>query len=524
MAEPLPPRPIPFTRFGGLVLNEPLDEVGGESAIDLLDVDWDGSLSRLRSRHGAKKFTVDETPENANYQNLFPHSDTRLIARRAGLMVAISLTTGKEVAEVGVPLPLLPNSFAHIGTPTASYTYIADQQEPLKRYDGTEFKTPTATVDGVAAKAMPKGLFLAGWPDGDNRLVVAGTVANGGPNGAVSSGSHVWFSEPGNAESYESTAFVQVSPGDGESIVGCCAWGGQVFVFKETRLFVFYGVAADPQGEDKPEFLFRTVELGTRILPPASFMGSQVVAGRDGVYFVSNEGVWVTTGGEPSLLSEDLDPLANTAPLLGPAAETFGDARWTEARGIEYFNDAIYVGLMGEVKAGAEKATIITLLLKLDLRTMGWTVWSVELNGMAVWNEDTTTHRKRLYFSYGGLVDIDGIYYFTDETDEDPTVEREPRWQSGFDQLDTADEKTLVNAKMWGSGEVDLKVAEDYGDLGEATTFKLGEAPATTQHQEQKGQTATLFSHQFSGDGPWVVERLDRYLRETATPESQRPR
>jgi hypothetical protein len=513
-------KPIAFSRFGGLILNKPSDEVGGDAAIDLLDVVWDGATGRLRSRHGAKKFTVDETPENANYQNLFPHSDTRLIARRAGLMVAISLTTGKEVAEIGVPLPLLANSFAHLGTPTASYTYIADQQEPLKRYDGTEFKVPTATVDEVAGKAMPKGLFVAGWPDGDNRLVVAGTTANGGPNGAVSSGSHVWFSMPGDAESYESTSYVQVSPGDGESIVGCCTWGGMVFVFKETRLFIFYGVSADEEG--RPVFNFRTVELGTRILAPASFMGSQVVSARDGVYFVSNEGVWVTTGGEPSLLSEDLDPLADTAALIGPAATTFGEARWTEARGIEVSDDALYVGLMGEVKEGAEKATIITRLLKLDLRTMNWTVWNVQLNGMAAWNQDTATHRKRLYFSYGGLVDIDGIYYFTDETNEDPTATIEPRWQSGFYGLENADEKTFVNAKMWGSGEVSLKVAEDFGSLGAATTFKLGTAPAIAQRQQKKTQTATLFSHQFSGTGPWVVQRLDRYLRETRVPGTQK--
>ena len=175
------------------------------------------------------------------------------------------------------------------------------------------------------------------------------------------------------------------------------------------------------------------------------------------------------------------------------------------------------------MEKGAEKATIITRLLKLDLRTMSWTVWNVQLNGMAVWNQDTTTHRKRLFFSYGGLVDIDGIYYFTDETDEDPTTTMEPRWQSGFYELENADEKTFVNAKLWGSGEVDLKVAEDFGDLGEATTFKLGESPATAQRQHQKGQSATLFSHQFSGDAPWAVDRLDRYVRETRVPGTEKP-
>lgn len=359
---------------------------------------------------------------------------------------------------------------------------------------------------------MPKGKFLATWTDGGNRLVIAGTAANGGPNGAISGGSHVWFANPGDPEGYESTAFVQLDPGDGENIVGCCVWSGMVFVFKETRLFVFYGVSADDEG--KPVFNFRSVDLGTRILPPAVNCGEQIVAGTDSVYFVSNDGVWATTGQEPSLLSEDLDPLARSQALIGPAVTTLGERRWIHAKGIASVGEVIYVGL--------GTGTEVDRLLKFDLREQRWTVWTASLFSMAAWNEETTTHRMRLYFTGAGAGNKK-VYFFTPAENADPTVAMDPRWQSGFYELESPDEKTLVGTKLWGTGEVTIKVAEDYGALGNGTKYKLGVAPAIAQKQLQKGQTATLFSHQFSGAAPWSVQRLDRYLRETRVTETQSP-
>lgn len=504
-----PPKPIPFAQYGGLVLNQPLDEVGSDKACDLLDVDWDNVAGMVRSREGAKAFTAEDAA--TNYDQLFAHSDSRLLARRGATLVPLKNADGGEVAGKEATVKEKHLSLTRVGTPAASYTYIADTEETVKRYDGTDFSSPTATVDGEAGKAMPKGQFLATWISEGNRLVVAGTPANGGPNGAISSGSHVWFSNPGDGESFESTAFVQLNPGDGERIVACCAWGGQIFVFKETRLFVFYGISPDAEG--KPIFNFRTVDLGTRILPPGPKTGDAAVAGGEGVYFVSNEGLWVTTSNDPSLLSDDLAPLASTRPLVGPAAATIGALRFTDAKGLYFAENQLYIGL-GE--AG------VTLLLKFDLQGLRWTVWKAALNAIAAWNEEETDHRVRIFFS-GSAGANKGIYFYTDAEDEDPTVVMEPRWRCGNYELESADEKTFVGAKMWGTGVVTLKVAEDYKALDAGTVFTLGEAPAIAQEQHQVGQSATLFSHEFSGDAPWSVQRLDRYVRETRVPETQKP-
>lgn len=514
MAGTPPPTPISFRQFGGLVLDRSLDDVGQGNAIDLLDVDWDGSVDVVRAREGAETFTAE--PGVANYETLFPHSDTRLLAKRGAVLAAISQATGKELASTAAITAATHLAFTRIGTPAASYSYIADSVHTLRRFDGTSFTEPTATVDGVPGEAMPEGVFLATWTDGGNRLVVASTGGElGGPGGAVSNPSYVWFSSPGEPESFESTAYVQLDPGDGEEIVGCCVWGGQVFVFKETRLFVFYGVSADLAG--KPIFNFHSIDLGTRVLRPTANaergVGEYVAAGTEGVYFVSNDGVWVTTGGEPSLLSGDLAPLAGSRAIIGPAAVTLGDLRWSDVKGLAFHADAVYVGL------GEES---ITRLLKLDLRTLDWTVFSAALNSMAPWNEETVTHRMRLFFSASDPAHKH-ICFYTPASDVDPTVAMEPRWQSGFYGIEDEDEKTLVGMKLWGSGEVTVKVAEDFGALDAGAVFQLPAAPAVGQRQRQRGQSATFFSHQLSGAAPWSVHRVDRYLRETRVPRTEKP-
>lgn len=506
------PRPIPFTQFGGLVLDRSLDEIGADRAADLLDVDWTASPGELRSREGVLRFTTSSAP--ANYEAIFAHSDSRLLAQRGAVLAAISQST-KEELEDTIEIQIGTHiAFTRFGTPAASYSYIADSINTLRRFDGTNFDAPAAIVDGAEGKAMPVGVFLASWSDGGNRLVVASTGGGfGGPGGVPSGTSHVWFSNPGEPEGFESTAFVELTPGDGEEIVGCCAWGGKIFVFKETKLFVFYGVSADEDGF--PIFNYDTVDLGTRILPPGASAergsGEYIVAGTEGVYFVSNDGLWATTGGVASSLSEDLSPLAGSRDLVGPAAATIGDLRWTNMLGICYFDNAIYVGL------GTDP---IELLFKFDLRILQWTVWGAALNAMAVWNEEVATHRSRIFFS-ASAAGLKDIYFYTPEADVDPTSAMTPYWQPGFYDLEEADEKTLVHLKAWGTGEIDVEVADDFGAVGAATKLVLGAAPAIAQKQVQKGQGATLFSHRISGDAPWSLQRIDRYLRETREPETQ---
>lgn len=513
-----PPQPITYAQYGGLVLNAPPDVVGPTNAIDLLDVDWD-ARGVLGSRMGAKEFTTKHPA--TNYDVIFGDRLTNatlgqafaLLARRGETLVRLN-EAGEETAQ-SIAVSAGRMNFVQIGGGSilSPITYIANQEKPVKKWDGAAFSEPTATVDGVAGKAMPTGHFIANWQDGANRLVVGNTTLTGGPNGAGGSPSHVFFSEPGQPEKYESTAFVELNPGDGEQICGIVEWGRQIFVFKETHVFVFYGIGSDEEG--KPEFLFRTVNLGTRCIPQRGACSPNVVAGRDGVYFIGRDGIWVTSGGEPTLVTDALDLRADRRE---PRATLGGLAfpGWTQAKGIVYLDDCLYVGIP---ETAGEGALPIKRLFKIDLRSGRVTLWKTELFALMVWGLGYDIP-QRVFFSGAGA--NKGIYRFTPETDEDPTVAMDPYYESGYSDSSDPDEKTFAHTKIWGSGEVTVAFGEDYDAPANGKLYKLGAGSAIAQKQGQNGGTASCFNVRFSGKAPWSVQRIVRYMRETRVPETQR--
>jgi hypothetical protein len=306
---------------------------------------------------------------------------------------------------------------------------------------------------------------------------------------------------------------VQLNPGDGEQIIGMCTYGRNVFVFKETYVFVFYGISSDEEG--KPIFNFSTVDLGTRIPGFFATDSQPITVGRDGVYFLAQDGIWVTTGGAPVRVTDALktsNDRRDPPGLLGGMAFP----TWERAKGfLTYFGDCLYVGFPenpGE--------STIKRVLKLDLETGRVTYWKAEMVGTTVFAL-TFGGTPRLFFSGGPA--HKGIFYFDPTTEEDPVVEMEPYWLSGLYDLEDPDEKALTEMKMWGSGEVDVAVAEDFGEAGEAKTFKLGEGEGVDQCELQRGQGATFLQHKLSGDAPWSVQRITRYLRDSRVSGTEKP-
>lgn len=506
--------PFGFGRFGGLSLDQPVDEVGADRAVDLLDVDWDLSVGSLRVREGVEKY--NPAPLGGAPVNLFPHSRTILLGRRGKTLVAIQ--GGAEMASLAGAIEVRA-SYAHLGTPAASYTYIAQIGKPIKRFDGAAFAEPTATVNGEAGQAMPKPSLLLTWPDAENRLVAIGGSGNNGPGGAPTSQSHVWFGDPagapGHPEAFHTVDpeanYVQLGPGDGEEITDAVLWGGQLFVFKETRLYVFYGQSTDSEGA--PEFNFRTIELGTRIRMPSQGgeTGVAAVAAPDGVYFLGRDGLWFTTGGPPSRVSVGLDALASERLLTGPAAATFdlepdGTAlptpiRWPAAFSIIYQRQRIYIPFRSARDPG--------LMLVFDLDSGEWLVWQARIEDIVSWSP--VGQQNRLYFSSpaSGV----NLYLFTEDEDEDPLLTLEPRWQSGFYDLGNEDEKSLVEAKITGTGKVSFSSFKDLvGDPGFTDLVNLDQ-----EGRSHGAQTGTLFSHKLGLEIGARVQRVTRYLRETRT-------
>jgi hypothetical protein len=378
-------KPVEFPAFGGLRLDVPIDEVSETQAIYLRDVDWDGPSGRIRPRDGFAKLKAADA--SGPYKGLFAHSNLRLLAtkRISGTEVKIVAIDkdGEEQDEGAWPSGEATSCFTRFGTPSDSYTYCRANITTAKvvRFDGTAFTEPTATVDGVAEKEMPRGKIMLAWPDGGDRLIVLNTAATGGPGGAASSNSHGWFSEAeGKAEDFESTAYIQFSPGDGEEITDGQVFGGMVFVFKETKFFVVYGIRIDEEG--RPIFDYREVSLGEGSRMKRPVIAAQAESsdrlscvGSDGVYFCTSDGVYLTTGGQPSKISQALRPLEEVSPFDGPMAEFLnGDTevfRWP-ATGIACLGSRLIVRRF-------------EFMFVLDLPTGEWTCWKMPAVSMAIW-------------------------------------------------------------------------------------------------------------------------------------------
>jgi hypothetical protein len=507
---------ISVDNFGGLQLSVPPALVGEADATDLLDVDWDNN-GVLGSRMGVEGLTT-EAPATA-YDRIFGHGvdfvplgEVFSVLARRGKVLAWINSAGKEGAgTIAVNEGRL--SFAKISSSVlVPVTYIANQEEKVRKFFEGAFSSPTATVDGVAGKDMPRANFLATWQDGANRLVYANTTLTGGPNGAAGSPSHVFFSEPGQPEKFESTAFVELNPGDGEQILGICSYGRNIFVFKETCCFVFYGISEDAEG--RPIFNFKTIDLGTQVLAFFASDSQPITVGKDGVYFLAQDGIWVTNGGPPIRVTDPLELGADRrdarTSLGGMAFPT-----WPRAKGfLLQMGNCLFVGF--PEKAGE---SLIKRVLKLDLTTGRATYWKTELNGAMIWSP-TFNGGPFLFFSGGP--GHKGVFFYNPATNLDPVVEMEPFWQSGGYDIGNPDEKTLTELKLWGTGNVDVAIGEDFKAVGKAKTFKLGAAPAIAQQQKQLGQTATVLSHKLSGKAPWSVQRLTRYVREDRVPGTEK--
>lgn len=393
------PRAVPFKRFGGLRLDQAIDEVGPEAAIYLRDVDWDGTTGKIRSRDGFQKLKAADA--TGPYKGLFPHSSARLLATKRVSSESLQLVAidreGAEKTSKTLNKAVARSVFAHFGTPSASYTYMRTltSEQKVVRFDGSTFTEPTATINknpdgsgGESGKAMPKGAHMVAWPAGDNRFVVANTSSTGGPGGAASSNSHVWFSDPGEAESWHTDPetqageanYVQLSPGDGEEITALCVWGGMLFAFKETKFFVFYGVNEDAEG--RPEFNFREQALGegSRMKAPSiealeETSDQLACAAPDAVYFCASDGIWATTGGEPVKISQALRPLEEVSPFDGPMADLLsGESevfRWPAS---------------GIVSLGSRLiAKRYEFMFVYDTPTGEWTCWKMPAVSLAVW-------------------------------------------------------------------------------------------------------------------------------------------
>lgn len=475
--------PVFVETFGGLRLDLDPEEGGLNSAIDVLNCDFD-RRGRVRSRDGFTKYTSSAADDPYTQLGTYtPIGDTTTVIAGRGANVDALDTDGSVLATAGGGSSDTVWSFVPFGTPTVQYTYV-NGWDP----SGTAYLKNRWTGSAFGSTSIPDGRHVVVSPT-DNRLAVASL------DGDLS---RIEFSDPGDPETWSASNHVDLYPGDGENITCAITWRDLIFVFKETKFFVFYGNSTDASGD--PIFNYRTVNTGVSALSPT---GACIAP--EGVYFVHNTGVYRTSGGPPELVSSAITPL-----FVGNATTYFqGESPDATKATLAYSNRRLYMG------SGAGNGMLVY-----DVDMNAWMYWGISVNGL------TAGPTGALWFSYDGTNDptaTNDVGLFSNSATDDAGTDIASRYRSGFGDFGHAGrEKTVRETELVGQGTVEFGWSRDFGAITTSSTadVTLGTAPTPGRQLHRSSQDGELLSWQASSvsGGAWVLNRLVPMLRDVRGP------
>jgi hypothetical protein len=503
------------------------DAVDPAEAIDCIDVTF-SDRGAIQERPGYKALSKALTNRVESIEPYYTTSGTAQLLAGCGTRLEGLSSAGAVVASAtGLTKGIW--DFARFGKPNAEVCYSGNGSDTLRKWNGSEWTAPTASVDGEGAKAMPKAGSICVWPEAGNRLVATRfSTTTGGPGGATSSPSHVWFSDFGDPESWHTKEpeenQVQLFPGNGEAIQAAIAWKEFVFVFKETCFFVFY--SSGSAGEGTPTFNFRPIEAGVGMVSPRA-----VCAHHTGVYFMSRQGVYRTTGQEPELVSSLVEPIwtGDVSPFF--TGGTISQSAITEcAMGVDH-EDRIRL----TYSTGTETRGLIY-----DPQFSWWSLDSIPASCYAVFRPE---NKSELVFGYSIGEKFVGRHHAGLTSDEGAAIEG--FWRSGWFDLGNPDVKTIRSSKIWGMGVVEMSIDKDFtiqAEEGEELDMRGGTgstfggegmfggegifgdvAQDLLPAFNNRDQRGTVFSVRYSSstlEVPWSVHRADFHLREVSKPST----
>lgn len=556
-------RPFPVVDFSaGLNLRDKSDTVGDAEAIDLLNVTFN-ERGAIYQRDGYTDLTAaDLTNRVDSLSPFYTAGGVRQLIAGAGTRLEALNASGNIVASQA-GLFGGPWQFARFGDPTHEYLYAGNGRDTLQRWDGTAWVSGAALakVDGVTGRAMPKAgavCVTASTPgstsgtNASNRMIATafGTQVNAGPNGAVTTPSRVYESNAGQPELWETDGdpgdpatqrpargrnYYDLTPGDGEQIMGAASWRELTFIFKETKFFVRWGEGGLSDGT--PTFQVREVVNSVGLSSPLA-----LAVGRDGVYFFNRRGVYRTSGGDPVLLSDKLSPL------------------WTGDPEVYYRGDALNLAQFGLVRmfwhmeqlfvaVPTGTRTYNDRLLVYDTQHGWWTVYDIAASALTSFRR---ADRGELHHGYSTGPQRVGRRNYGSTADRGAPITS--RWRSGWSDQGSSQVKTMRETKVWGAGAALVSFAVDfnrdplvgrhahftalgsawtyaqlsarsgmYADLGGVYLTYTDLAANQSQHPTvadvlvRYATRGTVFSVQFANDPDapaWSVHRYARHLRE----------
>lgn len=415
----------------------------------------------VASTLGAATVTVGSTRD-------FKSSGTILIGATSVTYTGKTLTTftgcsGVIVASIGATITQVaasgtiataptanPHYFTRFGTSTAPYLYAANGTDSVKQWNGSEWTVPTWT--GTA----PTGKFLAVTP-WDNRLVNA--CRSGSTDGDNKSA--VRFSDPSVPTTWLSYNYIGLTTGDGESIMGMCSYGNYLFVFKQTKFFVFYGTAIAEDGT--PEFSYRAVDTGVGLLA-----NDLLAVGPDGVYFVDAKGVYRTNGGAPELVSDVIDPLFSNQVGYSYGGTAINTGSISAAR-MTIHNKQVMLA----VPTGS--STTNDTILILDTRYGSWLRWNIKAAALLSVDVSGTGAGKSLVFgTTTGLNQLMKLAATAGNVYQDYGADIESYIKMGFTDFGVSENKTIREQQIWGVGSLRFATAKDLAGSRNAAVMTFG--------------------------------------------------
>lgn len=458
---------IPIDDFGGIVLSVDPEEIGPSRARDLIDCFPGGGT--VRARWGSVSRITRST-----------HRPMALA--RFGTQTMVAWEDGARIYDASwtqaSSSTLITNGFTNVGdNVSGASAFFADQLDgKLYRWDGS---VTTAVLTGNRLS------YTAPFPI-SVRLAVAGESIGyaGSPRARVR------FSAPGNPTSWPTNNYEDLDPGDQESIQGLVSWRDQLFVFKESKFFVYYGESTDGTGQ--PIFNSRPFRNVPGVVKHDPFTDSQqVCVANDGVYYRATDGIYRTQGDLPVKVSGDIDPwFTDQVGLQARGASVPG---FTTDQGLSSDGRFVYV------RAGTGGTWVFDTAFGI------WTLYS-----LALWSACRLGQGANLIGVQDRLASLDS------SVTSDYFGAISWRWVSGWSDFGDTNVKVIRNVGAWGTGTPTLSVYSDYAttDLGSGA-LALGGAQLVAHGVNWYSRKGTFFSVGLAGTGTDVVNRVVVPVRET---------
>ena len=235
-----------------------------------------------------------------------------------------------------------------------------------------EFKAGAALNDAFYMSSLDTTVLPLKF-DGTNWTQFADTTPNGSGNefpivrfllskhermfGFSSPGLHsrIWFSDPGQPETWQANSWIDVDPDDGSEIQGVASFGDGILIFKDRSIYLL-------SGTDENSFTLYPVDTSVGTMCPKT-----VVSGANKVFWLDPfQGVYVFDG-------------ANVTPISDPIREYLlaninNNSPYIARHSAFFYKDKYYLSVCWN---GSVDTTTPTRTFVYDTRLKAWTEWSV---------------------------------------------------------------------------------------------------------------------------------------------------